>query len=572
MSSTSTPPPALPLPRSAKAPSFDPLYPQTINRFFDDLEFIFERSQVPDVDRKRFTGRYVPYEVEELWTSLPEWSPKSSVTFSEFRAAVVSLYPEVRAERKFVYRDLLRLVESSQDQDIETLQEYGEFYRAFYRISSYLRQKDELGLAEQGRLFARSFPINSRFRRQLSRRLRLKFPDRHLTDTFSLAELHDAAVFVLQAFAAGVFLPRDESSVMCPTPLQPSGEPDVPVAREPPVNPRATALPTQPNVLATSLPADPARVESTESAADNVPKMVPFVSANTLVVDECHYCGAPKCYIRSCPAVAADITAGRCARNADGQVILPSGRFVPRSLPGRTMRERVLEWRRRNPQEAASHRELERRRASSDRRASIEPERRAPRELSPVSQAHWHFDEQPRPAEHAHESEPWPYHQVSPPTDAPVQVDQPLLSNQLVVNPVPEWRLRKPSEQVAVTRSSPPSPPGSPRKPLVAPCDVRTPADSDSQYSQDRGAPPIASEEVVERIAQRILKIPVQLSPEQLAALFPEQAASGTSHHPPVHPTSPEVALVHSVVEASPRANRSSATQPFEWYLLERLD
>ena len=63
---------------------------------------------------------------------------------------------------------------------------------------------------------------------------------------------------------------------------------------------------------------------------------------NTLIVDECHYCGAPKCYIRSCPAVAADITAGRCARNADGQVTLPSGRFVPRSLPGRTMRERVL--------------------------------------------------------------------------------------------------------------------------------------------------------------------------------------------------------------------------------------
>ena len=155
---------------------------------------------------------------------------------------------------------------------------------------------------------------------------------------------------------------------------------------------------------------------------------------------------------------------------------------------------------------------------------------------------------------------------------APAQVEQPLLSNQLVVNPVPEWRLRKPSEQVAVTRSSPPSSSGSPWKPLVAPCDVRTPADSDSQYSQDSGASPIASEEVVERIAQRILKIPVQLSPEQLAALFPEQATSGTSHHPPVHPTSPEVALVHSVVEASPRANRSSATQPFEWYLLERLD
>ncbi|KAI0708432.1 hypothetical protein C8Q76DRAFT_584536, partial [Earliella scabrosa] len=354
-----TPPPALPLPGSAKAPSFDPLYPQTVNRFFDDLEFVFERSQVPDADRKRFTGRYVPYEVEELWTSLPEWSPKSSVTFAELRAAVVSLYPEVRTERKFVYRDLLHLVESSQDQDIETLQEYGEFYRAFYRISSHLRQKDELGVAEQGRLFARSFPINSRFRRQLSRRLRLKFPDRHLTDVFSLAELHDAAVFVLQAMHPS------------PTRFQSSGEPEPaePVTREPPANRHATAIQT--DVLASSLPANPAQVASAEPAAESVTNAVPFVSASTLVVDECHYCGAPKCYIRSCPAVAADITAGRCARNADGQVILPSGRFVPRSLPGRTMRERVLEWRRRNPQAAASHQDP-RRRTSLDRRASVE--------------------------------------------------------------------------------------------------------------------------------------------------------------------------------------------------------
>ena len=84
--------------------------------------------------------------------------------------------------------------------------------------------------------------------------------------------------------------------------------------------------------------------------------------------------------------------------------------------------------------------------------------------------------------------------------------------------------------------------------------------------------PPIASEEVVERIAQRILKIPVQLSSEQLAALFPEQTASGTSHHPPVRPTSPGVALVDSIVEASPHANGSSAARSFEWYLLEHLD
>ncbi|KAJ3019547.1 hypothetical protein NUW54_g55 [Trametes sanguinea] len=36
-----------------------------------------------------------------------------------------------------------------------------------------------------------------------------------------------------------------------------------------------------------------------------------------------------------------------CKRNENGQLVLPTGRFVPRSLPGRSMRDRVLEWHRR---------------------------------------------------------------------------------------------------------------------------------------------------------------------------------------------------------------------------------
>ena len=64
---------------------------------------------------------------------------------------------------------------------------------------------------------------------------------------------------------------------------------------------------------------------------------------------DCHYCGEAGHAIAACPRVAEDIKAGRCARGFDGRVILPTGSYVPSSMAGNTMRERINEWHRQNP-------------------------------------------------------------------------------------------------------------------------------------------------------------------------------------------------------------------------------
>ncbi|KZT17987.1 hypothetical protein NEOLEDRAFT_1081464, partial [Neolentinus lepideus HHB14362 ss-1] len=50
-----------------------------------------------------------------------------------------------------------------------------------------------------------------------------------------------------------------------------------------------------------------------------------------------------------------DQRAGRVMRNIEGKVVLPSGIMVPQNLPGANMRERIMEWHRRNPSQVAAN-------------------------------------------------------------------------------------------------------------------------------------------------------------------------------------------------------------------------
>lgn len=62
----------------------------------------------------------------------------------------------------------------------------------------------------------------------------------------------------------------------------------------------------------------------------------------------CHYCGDAGCAIATCKHVEQDIRDGKCMRNNEGKVVLPSGLYVPRTIQGRTMRDRIYEWHRQN--------------------------------------------------------------------------------------------------------------------------------------------------------------------------------------------------------------------------------
>jgi hypothetical protein len=58
-------------------------------------------------------------------------------------------------------------------------------------------------------------------------------------------------------------------------------------------------------------------------------------------------------FIRDCKLVDDYIQAGKCKRNIKGKVVLPSGAFVPRDIPGTVLHEHIDEWHKRNPNQLA---------------------------------------------------------------------------------------------------------------------------------------------------------------------------------------------------------------------------
>lgn len=54
----------------------------------------------------------------------------------------------------------------------------------------------------------------------------------------------------------------------------------------------------------------------------------------------CAFCSDHGHFVRDCPRVEGYLREGKCARNADGKVVLPNGFFVPSAVPGKNLSER----------------------------------------------------------------------------------------------------------------------------------------------------------------------------------------------------------------------------------------
>ncbi|KAJ7049328.1 hypothetical protein C8F01DRAFT_1002508 [Mycena amicta] len=68
----------------------------------------------------------------------------------------------------------------------------------------------------------------------------------------------------------------------------------------------------------------------------------------------CNMCGDDKHFIRDCAVVDDYTKLGKCKRDVNGRVTLPSGAFVPLRTPGTWLRDRIDEWHRQNPGQMAA--------------------------------------------------------------------------------------------------------------------------------------------------------------------------------------------------------------------------
>ncbi|KAJ6471579.1 hypothetical protein C8R47DRAFT_1077231 [Mycena vitilis] len=325
---------ATPIPMPARgdrnAPQFDSTKPRELQRYFTDLEYHFTRSNVTDgAEKKKHATRFLGVDDQEVWEALEEF--KAAHTYAEFKAAVLKLYPGNDADRKYSLADLDALVGQYARVGMLSKGDYSDFYRQFIVITKYLIGRQRLSLTEQSRAFRRAIAPPSLWER-VERRLQVKKPDVHPEDPYDISDLNEAVEFALATTSnSPIAAAASQMSTSKSTPT-----PDVKI--EP-----FTALLESMNGLI--------KVLTAQQQSRPPPSSNPTRNRDDM---NCSYCSETGHFIIKCPHVEEDIQAGKCKRNTDGRVTLPSGAFVPGRIEGRNLRARVEEWHRQNPGQLAA--------------------------------------------------------------------------------------------------------------------------------------------------------------------------------------------------------------------------
>ena len=98
------------------------------------------------------TVHYVEVDTADMWKSLSEYSDPN-FTYEDWTKKVVSLYPGANEEKRWTLTDVDKLIREHAGMGIYMIGNFGDYYHAFYMISTFLVQKNRMSQAEQLRLF-----------------------------------------------------------------------------------------------------------------------------------------------------------------------------------------------------------------------------------------------------------------------------------------------------------------------------------------------------------------------------------------------------------------------------------
>ena len=326
------------------APSFDKSKPRELVRFFEELEYLFERAALTqETEKKKHVLRYVEFEVEQIWKTFPEYTDPTK-SYAEFKAAILIHYPDASGDYVYSLRDMDLLIGERQRLGIANTIELAEYHLQFLSITSWLIEKQQLGTLEQQRGYLRAF--QPRLLGAINNRLQMKYPDHHPNIPHTVKEVYEAARFILQSATTA---PQNYFAPV-PSTVNPPFVPDGSVSiakREPSVKKEDIGslftefTKTIVEAINQNNRGRGSQGQGTQSS-DSTPR-------NT----NCNFCAGPH-FIRDCDKVEEFIRAGKCKRNTEGKIVLPSGAYVPREIPGTLLSERINEWHRRNPNQLAA--------------------------------------------------------------------------------------------------------------------------------------------------------------------------------------------------------------------------
>ncbi|KAF9470672.1 hypothetical protein BDN70DRAFT_845769, partial [Pholiota conissans] len=318
----------MPAPNKASAPKFDGKA-STLVRFLDKVYRLGKAAELPDDKIIEWTISYTDPDDGELWEQQTE---SQGNDWAKFKAAITKLYPGADGERRYAMEDLETLVRNNSSQPVTNQDQFGEYYRTFLKISNFLNQKNSSRLSEReiSTLFLNG--LHTDFRDQVRAQLKIKNPDHHSSDPYTLAEICQAALLIA---------PQPPSPVSHQTT-------HTDVKREvfdisglgPEFDKRITDAMTMAMTILKGVNQPPAvgnRNTNSTSYQANRPL-------------NCAFCSDASHFIRECPKMADYIAKGWCRKDQENQITIPDGTKVTfRLAPGRNLMERIDNWRKANP-------------------------------------------------------------------------------------------------------------------------------------------------------------------------------------------------------------------------------
>ena len=327
------------------APTFDDSQPEELARYFADLQDLFVRHAIADLqERKQAAVKYLKYQTERLWKTTDAWADATK-TYEEFKAEVSKLYPGSASDRTFTMQDMDALIGQYARTGIRSAAELGEYHRQFLLISRYLVSKNHMATQEQSRTFLHLHGFPAQLEAAVYQRLQVKFLNHHPDDPYPLSDIYEAASYVLACSTPA-------PSTLVPPPHQ-SNPTIATFASAPASDPAAAQLDALIDAVASLGQLFSAALPQLIGAPPQHAATSPARSAPSS--GACSFCSKAGHFARECEAVTVYAKAGKCKRSAEGKIVLPSGAMVPRWITGACLRNRMDEWHCCNPgQEAAT--------------------------------------------------------------------------------------------------------------------------------------------------------------------------------------------------------------------------
>ena len=324
------------------APSFDRTKPRELVRFFEELEYLFTRAALDkETDKKKHVLRYVDFEIEQIWKTFSEYTDQTK-TYVDFKNAILVHYPDASGDYVYSLRDMDLLIGERQRLGMANTLDLSDYHLKFLSITSWLIEKQQLGTLEQQRGYLRAF--QPRLLASINNRLQMKDPDHHPNKPHTVKDVYEAARFILQSATTA------PQNYFAPTPpnVNPPFVPDgaVSIAKREPTVKQEDLGSLFSEFTKTIMDAISQNTKTRYNRND-------ASSDPSTRSTNCNFCGGPH-FIRECDKVEEMIRAGKCKRNSEGKVVLPSGAYVPRDIPGTLLSERIEEWHRRNPNQLAT--------------------------------------------------------------------------------------------------------------------------------------------------------------------------------------------------------------------------